>query len=134
MSRAIARRRDGLTHTVEIDGHEVITDEPVADGGNDLGVRPTRMLAVALASCTATTVAMYADRKGWDIEGTTVIVDFEGVAKRGDRTGFAVEVGLPPGLDDEQREKLMVIAGKCPVHRVLVEGADVGLRVAEEAA
>lgn len=130
MSRAVARRRSGMSHSVEIDGHELIVDELPEDGGADEGIRPTRLLAASLASCTAVTVAMYADRKEWDIEGLVVTVDFEGTPPRGEKAEFDVEVVLPNGLDDEQRVKLMVIAGKCPVHRMLVEGADIELRSA----
>ena len=127
MSRAVARRRSGLSHTVEIDGHELIVDELPEDGGADEGIRPTRLLAASLASCTAVTVAMYADRKEWDIEGLEVTVDFDGTPPLGDKAAFKVEVKLPGGLDDDQRARLMVIAGKCPVHRMLVDGSDVSL-------
>ena len=127
MSRAVARRIDGLAHTVEIDGHELVVDEPIEAGGADRGPSPTRLLASSLASCTAITMTMYADRKGWDIDGLEVAVEFEGVPSGGDRAVFAVEVELPGGLDDEQRARMMVIAGKCPVHRVLAAGADVAL-------
>lgn len=133
MSRAVARRRSGLSHLVEVDGHELIVDELPEDGGADEGMRPTRLLAAALASCTAITIAMYADRKEWDIEGLEVTVDFEGTPPLPDKADFQVEVHLPDGLDEDQRERIMVVAGKCPVHRILVDGADVGLRAAGEA-
>jgi len=123
--RATARRRDGLVHSVEIDGHVVDVDEPLSVGGTDTAPSPTRLLAVSLASCTAVTVALYADRKGWDVTGLEVEVDFEGTPKAGERAHFDVAVDLPDGLDDEQRERIMVIAGKCPVHRILKAGAEV---------
>lgn len=131
MSRAVARRRSGLAHTVSIDGHELLTDEQVEVGGNDEGPRPTRLLAVSLASCTATTMALYADRKEWDIEGVSVSVEFEGTPPRGEKPEFAITVELPPGLEEEQRSRLMVIAGKCPVHRMLVDGAEITLEAAD---
>ena len=130
MSRAVARRRSGLSHTVTVDGHELIVDELPEDGGADEGMRPTRLLAASLASCTATTIAMYADRKELDISGLEVTVDFEGTPAPGDKAKFKVEVHLPDGLDEDRRARLMVIAGKCPVHRMLVVGADVELRAA----
>ena len=127
MSRAIARRRSGMSHTVEVDGHELIVDELPEDGGADEGIRPTRLLAASLASCTAVTIAMYADRKEWDIAGLEVAVEFDGTPALGDKARFEVEVKIPEGLDDDQRSRLMVIAGKCPVHRMLVDGSDVTL-------
>jgi len=134
VSRAVARRRSGLSHTVEVDGHELVTDELVEDGGHDEGPRPTRLLAAALASCTATTIVLYADRKGWDVEGVSVAVDFAGTPPRGEKAEFAITVELPPQLDDEQRSRVMVVAGKCPVHRMLVAGAEITLEPAVEPA
>lgn len=130
MSRAIARRRSGMAHTVEVDGHQLITDELPEDGGADEGIRPTRLLAASLASCTATTIALYADRKEWDIDGLSVAVDFEGTPPRGEKAQFAITVELPPQLDEEQRSRVMVIAGKCPVHRMLVTGAEISMEPA----
>jgi putative redox protein len=131
VSRAVARRRSGMAHTVEVDGHRLIVDELPEDGGADEGIRPTRLLAASLASCTAVTIAMYADRKEWSIDGLEVAVEFDGTPPRGERARFSVEVILPAGLDDEQRAKILVIAGKCPVHRMLVEGCEVGLQSSE---
>jgi putative redox protein len=123
--RATARRREGLAHVVEVDGHEVAVDEPREAGGADSAPSPTRLLAASLASCTAVTVALYADRKGWDLDGLVVDVDFAGPPRAGERARFDVEVTLPDGLDADQRERVMVIAGKCPVHRILAAGAEV---------
>jgi putative redox protein len=134
VSRAVARRRSGLAHTVAVDGHELVTDELAEDGGNDEGPRPTHLLAASLASCTATTMKLYASRKQWDIDGVVISVDFAGTPPRGEKPEFAITVELPPGLDEEQRSRLMVIAGKCPVHRMLVAGAEITLEPASGAA
>ena len=61
---AVARRRQGYEHEIEIRDHRLIADEPEDEGGDDAGPRPTELLAASLASCTATTIEMYADRKG----------------------------------------------------------------------
>jgi putative redox protein len=116
--RAIARRREGYTHDVEIDGHTVVVDEPTEAGGADQGPSPTRLAAVALASCTAITLEMYAGRKGWDLGDLEVIVDLE-YGKSGVPSSFLVTIKLPRELTEEQQERLKSIAGKCPVHRVL---------------
>ncbi|HEY8465380.1 MAG TPA: OsmC family protein [Solirubrobacterales bacterium] len=118
MATVIARRRSGYTHDIEIDtGHKLVADEPVDKGGNDQGPSPTRILAAALASCTAITVEMYADRKGWDVGDLKVEVDttYEGPVP----VRFEVTMHCNPELDEEQRERLRVIAGKCPVHKAL---------------
>ncbi len=117
--RAIARRAGGkLEHHVEIGGHTITADEPAEHGGSDAGPSPQELLAASLASCTAVTMEMYANRKGWEISEVAVDVTYE-PAQRGSPTKFHMEVTLPKELPDEQREKLMTIAAKCPVHRTL---------------
>ncbi len=116
--KVVARRRKGFTHEVEIEGgHTVVVDEPTELGGDDAGPRPTRLVAAGLAACTAVTMEMYAERKGWDIGAAEVEVDvdYEGSTP----TSFAVSLRLPGDLSDEQRERLAVIAAKCPVHKIL---------------
>jgi putative redox protein len=117
--RATARRENGsFRHEVEIREHELLADEPEENGGEDAGPSPQELLAASLASCTAITVEMYADRKGWDIGELEVNVNYE-PAQRGSPTKFQMEVRMPKELPEEQREKLMQIAAKCPVHRTL---------------
>ena len=117
--RATARREDGtLQHAVEIRDHTLTTDEPEDEGGTDTGPSPQELLAASLASCTAITMEMYAQRKGWDLGDVSVDVDYE-PAQRGSPTRFKMVVNLPKELPEEQRERLMQIACKCPVHRVL---------------
>jgi putative redox protein len=117
--RAIARRENGrLVHNVEIREHQLKADEPRDHGGDDAGPSPQELLAGSLASCTAITMEMYADRKGWDVGEIAVEVDYE-PAQRGSPTKFTMDVKLPKELPEEQREKLMQIAAKCPVHRTL---------------
>jgi putative redox protein len=117
--KATARRENGtFKHDVEIRGHSLVADEGEDHGGDDAGPSPQELLAASLASCTAITMEMYAQRKGWDIGEVAVNVDYE-PAQRGSPTKFAMEVQLPKELPDDQREKLMQIAAKCPVHRTL---------------
>jgi putative redox protein len=118
MVKVVARRRNGYTHDVEIEGgHKLVIDEPVADGGADEGPSPTRTLGAALAACTAITTEMYANRKGWELGALEVEVEitYDGPAP----SAFEVTLRCPGDLDDEQLERLVVIAGKCPVHRAL---------------
>jgi putative redox protein len=117
--RATARRENGtLKHEVEMGSHSIVADEPEDEGGNDAGPTPQELLAASLASCTAITIEMYADRKGWEIGDVSVDVSYE-PAQRGSPTRFNMVVNLPKELPEEQRERLMQIGAKCPVHRVL---------------
>ena len=118
---AVARRRRGYQHDIEIRDHRLVADEPEDEGGDDAGPRPTELLAASLASCTATTIEMYADRKGWDVGKVEVTVDYEpAVSKEPPRFDVTIRIPLEEELTDEQRERILVIAGRCPVHRVLL--------------
>ncbi len=116
--RVVARRRKGYAHEVEIEGgHTIVVDEPLEAGGTDTGPSPTRLVAAGLASCIAVTMEMYAERKGWEIGRVEVDVDaeYDGYSPK----SFAVSLKLPAEVTEEQRERLLEIAGKCPVHRML---------------
>jgi putative redox protein len=126
-AHVVARRIAGFSHEVDLgDGREIVVDEPAEDGGTGTGPRPTQLLASSLAGCTAITIELYANRKGWELPTLEVSVDMQSDSERMP-THFAVEVALPDGLDDEQRRKLMVIAEKCPVHKLLEHGAEITL-------
>ncbi|MEI7889133.1 MAG: OsmC family protein [Actinomycetes bacterium] len=119
MPKATARTEDHrLRHTVKIGKHSLVADEPQDMGGTDDGPTPQELLAASLASCTAITMQMYAERKGWDIGEIEVEAEYE-PAERGSPTKFTMVLRLPEGLDPEQRQRLEVIAAKCPVHRAL---------------
>ena len=125
--RVSARRRKGYAHTVTAETHTLICDEPPSVGGSDTGPRPTQLLALSLASCTAVTVEMYADRKEWDVGDLPVDVDYE-LDPRG-TSRFEVILRLPAALSDEQAARLGEIACKCPVHRVLLGDVEIEDRV-----
>jgi putative redox protein len=117
--RATSRRVDGrLEQRVEIRGHSLTADEPRDHGGEDSGPSPQELLAASLASCTAITMEMYAQRKGWEVGDVAVNVSYE-PAQRGSPTRFRMNVEFPKELPEEQRERLMQIGAKCPVHRAL---------------
>lgn len=109
--------------------HDLVADEPTSHGGDDNGPNPYDLLLGALGACTAMTMKMYADRKGWPFEGTRVHLTHE--RDHAEDCGHVLEEGaqvqaihrrielLGDSLDGDQREKLMEIADKCPVHRTL---------------
>jgi putative redox protein len=124
--RIVARRVEGYAHDVELEGgHDLRVDEPSAAGGTDTGPRPTQLLGASLAGCIAITVEMYAQRKGWDVGAVEVDVEmaYDGPVP----SGFEVGLKLPADLDAEQRRRLLVIATKCPVHKVLAGEAHVSV-------
>jgi putative redox protein len=116
--KATATRTGTYKHTVQVRQHRLLADEPLEEGGDDSAPSPQELLAASLASCTAITMEMYAQRKGWDIGGVEVEASYT-PAERGCPTRFGLTLRLPSDLSDEQVERLRVIAAKCPVHRTL---------------
>src|SRR5918999_5140073 len=117
--RATSRRVNGrLEQDVEVRRHRLTADEPKDHGGRDSGPSPQELLAASLASCTAITMEMYAQRKGWDVGEIAVNVNYE-PAQRGSPTKFKMNIEFPKELPEDQRERLMQIGAKCPVHRTL---------------
>lgn len=99
------------------DGRHVwLADEPVESGGGGTGPGPSTLLLSALGACTAMTVRMYAGRKGWPLEGVEVDLGYGEAA-----AGTAIErrITLRGPLDQEQRARLLDIANRCPVHKIL---------------
>jgi putative redox protein len=97
-------------------GHALSADEPADLGGTDAGPTPIELLLAALSSCTLITLRMYADRKGWPMEAARVDATHE---REGVQDRIAVRLTLDGPLDATQRARLVEIAGKCPVHRML---------------
>ncbi|MGD9903262.1 MAG: OsmC family protein [Vicinamibacterales bacterium] len=108
--------------TITIRHHQVITDEGEEHGAADTGPTPSELLLGALASCMAVTVQMYARRKEWPV--THVRVEVSG---RDEQGTYVIErrVSLDGDLTDEQRTRLLDIAGRCPVSRRLTTGVTI---------
>jgi putative redox protein len=127
--KVVARRSEGYAHDIEIEGgHAIRIDEPTAAGGTDSGPSPTRLLAASLAGCTAVTIEMYAERKGWEVGQAEVDVDVE--HRDTAPLSFAVTLRLPSELSDEQRKRLLSVAAKCPVHKLIAGETEV--RIADK--
>jgi putative redox protein len=121
---------DGFTTEIYAGNHVFLADEPKDVGGNEMGPTPYQLLNAALGSCTAMTLKMYADRKEWDLQKVTVHLSHrkkhvEDSAKpEGSHSKVEVfhrKISVEGELDREQRDRLLEIANKCPVHRTLSE-------------
>jgi putative redox protein len=123
-----AKRRKGYAHSLTAGRHALIVDEPEEKGGADMGAMPSQLLALSLAACTAITIEMYADRKGWEVGAVEVEVEYE-PAPREHRARFDVTIKLPDTLPEDQVASLIQIAAKCPVHRMLKGGVEISDRV-----
>lgn len=112
--------------------HHTLADEPLAYGGTNRGMTPYGFLASGLGACTSMTIRMYARRKGWPLTHVWVDVCHDKVHAQDAETGsgekidaFRRVIHLEGDLDDVQRQRLLEIAGKCPVHRTLERSSTV---------
>ncbi len=110
--------RDHYKTFLYSDTNTQVADEPLSVGGTDLGFSPDELLASSLASCTAITIRMYADRKKMDLEKIEVNVSVEWNKEIG-QTNFIKTIQFEGNISDEEKERLIVIAGKCPTHKML---------------
>lgn len=111
------------------DGHHTwLGDEPESVGGGDRGPTPFALLLSSLGTCTAITLKMYAERKGWPLERIEVKLAF---STNADGSTIDREVAVFGTLDDTQRERLLQIANACPVHKVLSKPIEIRTTAAD---
>jgi uncharacterized OsmC-like protein/alpha/beta superfamily hydrolase len=120
--------KSGLVTDIMADGHSLVADEPVSSGGSDLGPTPYDYLMAGLGACTAMTLRLYADRKDWPLDSVTVRLNHQKIhaedcetceTKEGRLDQIARQIELTGALDDQQKNRLLQIANRCPVHRTL---------------
>ncbi|QNS41489.1 OsmC family protein [Chryseobacterium manosquense] len=99
--------------------NKIITDEPLEKGGQNKGFNPLEILATSLASCTAATLRMYIDRKGWEIPKINVEVELENYPLT-KNVIFIRKISYEgANLDEDQLKHLLSVAEACPVHKIL---------------
>ena len=129
MSRAkVILPEDGLQTTIHSGDYIYHADEPIEAGGTGTAPSPTEMVMGALGSCIAMTMRLYADRKGWALEGVEIDLDFERFRSKdyeaysGDERyvhEITKKVTLHGSLTEEQKARIIEIGGICPVHRLI---------------
>lgn len=111
--------------TVIAGENTMITDEPIDSGGGNKGFNPYEILATSLASCTAATLRMYIDRKGWDIPEINVEIDLENFPKtKTSQFTRVIDFGATV-IEPEWKEKISKIADACPVHKILTNDIEI---------
>lgn len=138
--RADGHRDDGLLVMLEAAGHALKSDEPIGHGGENRGPSPYDYLSTALASCTIMILHMYARHKGWSLEAVHAEVRHGKIhardcekceSKTGKVDRFERVLELRGDLDDTQKQRLLEIADRCPVHRTLNEEVEIRTRLAD---
>lgn len=125
----------GFQTEIIANGHRMLADEPKSVGGTNHGPTPYDLLLASLGSCTAMTLRMYADHKGWSLDGVTVRLrhskihahDCASCTTEGDVHIDRIEriLQLSGDLSEQQRQRLLEIADRCPVHRTLSGEIDI---------
>jgi len=124
-----ATTKEAMATTWTVREHTISADEPAEAGGEDSGPTPVETMLGALAACTTITARMYADRKGWPVESVSARARRADSGEPGAVAAIELEIEiLGDQLTDEQRARIKTIAGRCPVHRTLSEGAEVRTR------
>ena len=116
---------DGFLQDIQSGPHHLKADEPASVGGTNKGLTPYGLISAGLGACTSMTIRMYARRKGWPLAGVYVDIshnkshaaDAAETSSKIDH--FNRDITLTGTLDDDQRQRLLEIADKCPVHRTL---------------
>jgi len=112
----VTRAQGSFAQEISVGSLKVLSDVPIGDGGGDQGPSPHEYLAASLGSCTAMTMLMYARRKDWPLENSEVEVSIE---ETPGRATFVRKIHLIGPLDETQKQRLLEIADRCPVHKVL---------------
>jgi putative redox protein len=107
-------------------GMRMLADEPISAGGLGSGPSPYDLLSAALAACTTMTIRLYANQKKWPLARIETSITHSKMSDRVPKDVFSRAITIQGPLDEEQRQALLSIAERCPVHRTLVEGATVG--------
>ena len=110
-----------MKHTVHVRQHAFAVDEPESNGGEDLGPTPHDVYDSALGACKALTTLWYARRKLMPIEDIRVTVERDDSEERRGVYRLRVTLDLSGPLTDAQRQELLVVAGKCPVHKLMTQ-------------
>lgn len=114
---------------IQVRGGSILADEPVEAGGLGSGPTPYELLSAALAACTAMTLRLYAERKGWTLPPFSVATAHAIVPAGADGTPprdlFTRNIAFEAKLEPEMSDKLLSIAEKCPVHRTLMRGFEI---------
>ena len=123
----IIEGKTGYAQEVHAGQHRWTSDEPASRGGTDTGPNPSALLLSALGACTAITLRMYAERKNWELG--TIRIRCALFPRNDERPRIDRELTFTATLSEDQRVKLLEIAGKTPVTKIVMHGAEVATRI-----
>lgn len=128
MGKVHVKYQKNLQHEVKMNGHTLIMDEPKDVGGGDKGPSPYETMMAALGACTSMTMLMYARKKGWELEDVEIDLTHQKIhaqdcetceTQSGKLDKITRDIRIRGNLNEEQKNRLLEIAERCPVHRTL---------------
>lgn len=124
--------KDRYKTEISIRQHQLLGDEPLDNGGQDLGPSPFEYILSGLATCTLATLRMYADRKEMDLEGVDIKLSLHVEKNELEQVTYIErELTVHGNISEEQRKRLVEIADKCPVHKMLTHETRIVAKLAE---
>jgi putative redox protein len=133
----VSGNASGFLQEIAVGRHHLRADEPISVGGTDTAPDPYDYLLAGLGACTSMTIGLYARRKKWPLENVTVSLRHSRIhakdcadceTKVGMLDHIVVEVSMIGPLTEEQRDALLAVAHKCPVHRTLTSEIKIAVR------
>jgi putative redox protein len=122
------RRREKYVAEIASGNHQIVADISQQLGGTDLGFDPHEIFEASLAACTIITVQMYADRHQWKLDSTDVNIRID---KEGAQSHLIREIAFKGDLSAEQITRLMEIADKCPIHKLMTSDISISTVLAQ---
>jgi putative redox protein len=105
---------------VNADGHSIVIDEPVSNGGKNTGMNPLALLLGSLGGCSAITMRMYAQRKGIKLDDVKIVLKLRKLEENGvKKTVIEKEISIKGNFTEAQKSRLLTIANACPLHKIL---------------
>lgn len=125
--------QEHYTSRISMRGHVITADEPLSNGGKDLGPTPTELVLSGLASCTASTLRMYADKKGWDVDRIDLEVSIQiEKTETGQLSNIESHIVISGQVTTEQKNRMLEIARKCPLYRLLTNPVNISTNLMDE--
>ena len=122
LATATVQGEQGYAQKITASAHELASDEPIKRGGTNTGASPFELLLASLGACTAITLRMYSERKEWNLGVITITLR---MLKDADEQHIERKISVSGALDAEQQQKLLEIADKTPVTKVLAPGVSI---------
>jgi uncharacterized OsmC-like protein len=134
MTTIDVRYLDGDRFAVDVRGHRIAVDQPIADGGDDTGPTPTELFVSGLASCVGFYARRYLARHDVPANGLTVSASYEMASRPARVSEVRMVIAVPEGVPQSRRDALLAVASHCTVHNSIVDPPEISIALSREEA